>query len=152
MKDPLAAFAVLNELGKEGRMKLLPYLAERTYEEGRTLFRAGEESQELLLVIDGKLRIELHGSEICTLGPGEIIGGLSLLVVGRRRCDILAASDVRVLTMERATYVRIKSDAPALALAVQEAVLSAFARAIGTAGIPEMLSDPATVDGSADDD
>ncbi len=87
-----------------------------------------------------------------TVGPGEIIGGLSLLVVGRRRCDILAASDVRLLTMERATYVRIKGDAPALALAIQEAVLSAFARAIGAAGIPEMLSDPATVDGSADDD
>ncbi len=151
MKDPLGAFPVLDELGKDRRITLLPYLAEREYSEGRTLFRAGEESQELLLVVDGKLRIELHGSEICTLGPGEIIGGLSLLVVGRRRCDILAASDVRVLTMERATYVRIKSDAPALALAVQEAVLTAFARAIGTAGIPEMLSDPATVDGSVDD-
>jgi CRP-like cAMP-binding protein len=153
VKDPLAQFTLLDELGKAGRLALLPYLAERSWDEGRTLFRAGEESQELLFVLDGKLRVELHGSEVCTLGPGELIGGLSLLMVGRRRCGIVATSAVRAFALERATYVRLRGDDPALALAVQEAVLTNFARALGAAGVPELLADPApTVDGSGDDD
>ena len=141
MKDPLARFGALDELGRDGRLELLPYLAERSYEEGHTVFRTGEEAQELLFVLDGKLRVELHGSEVCTLGAGELIGGLSLLLVGRRRCDLVAASEVQGLALERTTYVRLRTDAPALALAVQEAVLRNFARAIGAAGMPELLAE-----------
>ena len=153
MRDPLARFPLLEELSRNERAVLLPYLAERRYEAGRRLFRAGEEAEKLLFLLEGEARVELKRVPLCAVGAGEMIGGLSLLVMGRRRCDVYAQETVRALALERSAYLRLRKEAPAVALVIQEAILRAFVRAVSSTEAvdpsPETLS---AVDGSGADD
>jgi CRP-like cAMP-binding protein len=128
---------VLEELEEEDREALLPYLEERTHEEGRALFRSGQESEEVLFLIEGEARVDCKGISLCVVGPGDILGGLSLLIVGRRRCDVIASTPVRVLVLERAAYLRLRDEAPPLALVVQEAIVRTFARAVSSTEVAE---------------
>jgi CRP-like cAMP-binding protein len=145
----LAGFALFEELDDGDQQALLAYLEERSYEEGRAVFRSGQEAEELLLLLDGEARVQCKGVPLGSLGPGDMIGGLSLLVVGRRRCDVIACSPVRALALERTSYLRLRTEAPGLALAIQEAILRTFARAVASTE----LADPSAarlvaVDGS----
>ena len=150
MKDPLAGVPFLDEVGREERLSLLPYLAERTFAPGQRIFQSGDEAQEMLVLLEGQVRVESRGSELCTLGVGEVIGGVSLALVGHRRCGLVALTAVRALALERTAYLRLRTDAPAVALVLQEALVRSFVRAVGVAGIPESLTaPPATVDGSS---
>jgi CRP-like cAMP-binding protein len=130
-------------------MVLLPYLAERRYDAGRRLFRSGEEAEQLLFLLEGEARVELKRIPLCTVGAGEMIGGLSLVVVGRRRCDVYAQETVLALALERSAYLRLRKEAPAVALVIQEAILRAFVRSVCATDVadpsPETL---AAVDGT----
>jgi len=151
VRDPLEGFPLLEELERAERLALLPYLSERRYESGRSLFRSGREAEELLFLLEGEARVEVRRQPLCSVGAGDLIGGLSLLVVGRRRCDVVAQSVVRAFALERTAYLRLRKEAPSVALVIQEAVLRSFARAVGSTDV----ADPSTVkipevDGSED--
>jgi methyl-accepting chemotaxis protein len=54
---------------------LLPYMSERRLSQGESLFRAGDPSTEMFMIIEGSIRIE----EIdVVLGPGEMIGEIGI--------------------------------------------------------------------------
>jgi hypothetical protein len=74
-------------------------------------------------------------------------------VVGRRRCDGSAQSVVLALALERTAYLRLRAEAPSVALVIQEAVLRSFARAVGSTDVadPSAIQKP-EVDGSEDGD
>jgi CRP-like cAMP-binding protein len=48
---------------------------------------------------EGEVRIEHGGGEVGQLGPGDVFGELALLGDGRRLADVVAVTDVRVLSM-----------------------------------------------------
>lgn len=137
MSDPLAAFGALQELGSEGREALLGYLEECEIEDGRSIFFAGEESAEMLLIVEGKVVLEAAGVSLGGLGPGELIGGLSLVAIGARECSARAAEGVRLLRLTRSAYLRLRQERPGVAVALVEGVLRGFLAAI-RASLPEM--------------
>jgi CRP-like cAMP-binding protein len=149
VRDPLDRFPLLEELSRNERRVLLPYLAERRYDAGRRLFRSGEEAEQLLFLLEGEARVELKRHVLCTVGAGEMIGGLSLLVVGRRRCDVYAQETVRALALERSAYLRLRREAPTIALVIQEAVLRGFVRSVAATEVANPTEEQLTaVDGS----
>jgi len=117
-KSPLLA-----EFGADDRATLLDFLEPREIEEGRALFRAGDESSEMYLLVEGMLRLEIEGRDAGMIAPGEAVGSMSLVRMGGRQCAALAQERCRVLALSRASYLRLRSDAPGVALLLQEAIL-----------------------------
>lgn len=153
MKDPLASFRVLGHVLERERLGLLAYVEERTYEPGQSLFEAGDESDELLFLVEGEVEISSNGRRLCLLGRGDLIGGLSLTFVGRRQCDAAASGQVQTLALDRKAYLRLRDEAPLLALAVQEGVIRSVARALSETPVEAMLDGASsTVDGTDADD
>ena len=149
MKDPLSSFRVLGQVPERERLGLLAYVEERTYEPGQILFDVGDESDELLFVIDGEVEVSSNGRRLCLLGRGDMIGGLSLTFVGRRQCSATASGQVKVLTLDRSAYLRLRDEAPLLALAVQEGVIRSLARALSVTPVESLLDrESSTVDGT----
>ena len=127
MNDSLDQCSLLAELVPNDRRALAEFLTERELDAGSTLFRASEEAEELYFVTGGSLSVRAGGETLGELGPGEVLGALCLVSVGRRECDAVAATATRLLCLSRETYLRLRGDAPALALQLQEAVLRSFA-------------------------
>ena len=123
----LAKFELLQDLGDDGRQVIADYLEERALRVGETVFSAGDEAAELLFVVDGELKLEIPGETLGALRPGEVLGAASLVLIGNRECSASAGDPSVLLVLTRESYLRLRSDAPTVALALMEGILRTIA-------------------------
>ncbi len=111
------------------RELLDPILAlgeEREYENGEPLMRIGEPGSELLLVVEGTVRVERPGRSL-TLGPGELIGEIEVLDPGGGRiADIHAVGPVRCIAVSREVLLGALETDPRAAVALIEVLAARF--------------------------
>ncbi len=85
---------------------------------GHVLARGGDVAEGMFVVLDGTVVVE-RGSVHHEMGPGSFFGELSLLVdESPRVARVRAATDARVLAVERATFERLVETEPSFALAL----------------------------------
>jgi flavin reductase (DIM6/NTAB) family NADH-FMN oxidoreductase RutF len=111
------------------RELLDPILAlgeERQYTDGEPVMRRGEPGSELLLVVEGEVRVERPGRSL-TLGAGELIGEIEVLDPGGGRiADIHAVGDVRCLAVSREALLGALEADPRAAVALIEVLAARF--------------------------
>jgi CPA1 family monovalent cation:H+ antiporter len=134
VSEVLVGFPLLSELGANERAALRDFLEARELAAGRALFMPGEEAAELYLVDAGRVRLERDGRVLGYLERGDSFGALALLTIGRRECAAIAHDDTRLLSLSREAYLRLRREAPALALELSESILRGF-----TAGVRPFL-------------
>ncbi|OBI07593.1 Crp/Fnr family transcriptional regulator [Mycobacterium sp. E2462] len=87
---------------------------------GQTLFTQGEPGDRVYLIVEGKVKISLGGSNGRTnvraiLGPSDIVGELAVFDPGPRSCTATAITDVRALWLDRAALRGLMARQPAIA-------------------------------------
>jgi len=98
----------------------------REYEDGATIMRRGEPGTELMLVVEGTVRVERPGRSL-TLGPGELIGEIEVLdPVGARIADITAVGPVRCVVVGREALIGALEADPRAAVGLIEVLASRF--------------------------
>jgi CRP-like cAMP-binding protein len=109
---------------------------------GKVLFSEGAESAALSLIVAGRVRILIKGSDgkdvpIASLGPGEHLGELSLLSRDRRPlhlCTAIAEVDSRVLEIHDADFSRTMEEKPKACLKLLMAIAVEFGRKVADSG------------------
>jgi len=130
LSDPSEALArcrVLADLTREQLGALVPLVEVRDLSAGSSLFREGDEADEVLLIAEGSVRLERGRVAFGVVGSGEVLGGVSLASVGRRGCDAIAEEGARVLALTRSAYMQLRADHPFVALALHEGLLRELA-------------------------
>ena len=111
------------------RELLDPILAlgeEREYADGEPVMRIGEPGSELLLVVEGTVRVERPGRSL-TVGPGELIGEIEVLDPGGGRiADIHAIGPVRCIAVSREALLGALEADPRAAVALIEVLAARF--------------------------
>jgi flavin reductase (DIM6/NTAB) family NADH-FMN oxidoreductase RutF len=111
------------------RELLDPILAlgeERAYAQGDVVMQMGEEGCDLLLVVEGTVRVERPGFS-ATFGPGELIGEIEVLDRGRGRlANIHAAEQVKAIAVTREQLLAALEADPRVALALVEVLAARF--------------------------
>jgi flavin reductase (DIM6/NTAB) family NADH-FMN oxidoreductase RutF len=117
---------VFSSLPRELLDPILALGEERAYSAGDVVMRMGEEGCDLLLVVEGTVRVERPGFS-ATYGPGELIGEIEVLDPGRGRlADIHAAEDVRTIGVTREQLLAALEADPRVALALVEVLAARF--------------------------
>jgi flavin reductase (DIM6/NTAB) family NADH-FMN oxidoreductase RutF len=99
---------------------------ERSYGDGEAIMRIGEPGAELLLVLEGVVRVERPGRTL-TLGAGELIGEIEVLDPGGGRiADIHAEGPVRCLAISRTDLLGALQADPRAAIALIEVLAERF--------------------------
>jgi flavin reductase (DIM6/NTAB) family NADH-FMN oxidoreductase RutF len=99
---------------------------EREFEDGDAIMRIGEPGAELLLVLEGTVRVERPGRSI-VLGVGELIGEIEVLDPGGGRiADIHADGPVRCVAVSREQLLGALTADPRAAIALIEVLASRF--------------------------
>jgi CRP-like cAMP-binding protein len=85
--------------------RLAAKLQMRTFPRGVTIVRQGDLGSSMFVLVDGKVTVSVHlrsGKEqVATLGPGDIVGEMSLLTGARRNATVTAARQVTALEIAK---------------------------------------------------
>lgn len=99
---------------------------------GQRLWAQGSQTDSLAYVHDGRLSIEVGGTEIDRVGAGELLGEASVFVPQEQRtADVRALDDTRLWVLSRPKLVRLQTLHPELYDALIEAAIVVLARRIG---------------------
>jgi CRP-like cAMP-binding protein len=97
---------------------------------GTLLFEEGEQSEGLIWVVEGAVRVEGGRAAAAEeLGPGAALGALSLVASGPRAVRAETTSRSRLLVFRRSAFRRFADAEPRAACRLLEAILRDTARA-----------------------
>jgi CRP/FNR family cyclic AMP-dependent transcriptional regulator len=93
---------------------------EREYEPGEVIYEVGEESTVLFVLQAGQVELQRDGADgsrvVARHGPGEFFGEMGLLAGRPRTMRAVAASEARVLALDRPTFEAMCTERPEIAL------------------------------------
>lgn len=78
----------------------------QTVSPGTVLTRQGQPVHELVYMASGQAQVTAHGSEVATLGPGALIGELTVMHGAEATADVELMEEARVFTLPRAALLR----------------------------------------------
>jgi CRP/FNR family cyclic AMP-dependent transcriptional regulator len=103
----------------------------KRYAASRPLVRAGKPADAFYVILAGNARVDLPGRDI-TLEAGDFFGEMALIDGEPRSATVTAVSEVLVLTIPRARFLKLLEAEPKVALGIM-ATLTRRLRAEQTA-------------------
>ena len=82
---------------------------------GSLIVDQGQTGREAFVLISGTAVVKRNGKKVATLGPGSVVGELSLLDHGPRTATVVAESDVTLFVISQRHFLGVIDDVPALA-------------------------------------
>jgi CRP/FNR family transcriptional regulator, cyclic AMP receptor protein len=110
---------LLQSLSDEDRRRVLAAARRRRYARREVLFHEGDPSESLHLIDSGRVAIRVgtamgDTATLVVLGPGEVLGELSLVeeAEGRRTASAVALERVETLTLHRDAFEELRREHP----------------------------------------
>lgn len=104
----------------------LSRLASRTRSEqvdaGHVLFTEGSRATNLYIIVAGSASVERDGRRVATLGPGDIVGELGVILGTERNATVAAETPIEWLVLDRASLREAIDDVPGLGWTLLQAV------------------------------
>ena len=121
-----ALFAALND---EEREVVASLLDERKLVEGKSAFREGSESEGLVLLESGRLKLRSNrcADVVGTLQAPQHLGAASLFALGKREVTALADGPCTIWILSRSALSRLVDDCPRAAFRLAGAVAAELA-------------------------
>jgi CRP-like cAMP-binding protein len=95
------------------------------------LFREGEPADAALFIVAGRVRVHARRAGVgAEIGPGDVLGILSLVVDGPREASAESSSRARIWRLSRSAFRRLVEAEPAAACRLLEGILREYAGAV----------------------
>jgi CRP-like cAMP-binding protein len=89
---------------------------------GDALTTEGDFGHALYIVQSGAAEVTRNGAPVGSIGPGDVVGEVAVLVSGRRTASIVATSPLTVVALFKRDVWSLERDAPEAARRVQAAL------------------------------
>jgi CRP/FNR family transcriptional regulator, cyclic AMP receptor protein len=89
---------------------------------GRQLTREGERGREFCILVSGSADVRKGKRKVASLGAGDFFGEIALVLDAPRSATVEAATDVRVLVVERRAFKQLLTEMPSIQTKVLEAL------------------------------
>ena len=116
-KVPLFANCSKRELAR-----LLSRVRTESVEAGHTLFVEGAPLSNLYVIVAGSAIVRKNGRRIARLGPGDVVGELSVILGGPRTATVEADTPIDWLVLNRASLRKAIDEVPGLGWSLLQAV------------------------------
>lgn len=91
----------------------------KVYQDGEIIVRQGEVGQSMFVIQEGQVEVlqEREGKEVLlrTASAGEILGEMAIIDRETRSATVRALGEVRVLTVDKRTFLQRISEDPSMA-------------------------------------
>jgi CRP-like cAMP-binding protein len=115
----LRRIKILADLSDAQLAHLMDFMEAQMVTERTVIFKQGDSSDAMYLVMAGELRARIMNAEretiLATFGPGDFFGDMALFDHGPRSADVVANVDSQLLRISSTSFNRLTKEAPALA-------------------------------------
>ena len=87
---------------------------EVTMPAGSLIVDQGQTGREAFIVLEGTVTVKRNGKKVASLGPGTVVGELSLLDHGPRTATVICESECTLLLLSQRHFMAVVDDVPAL--------------------------------------
>ncbi|MDO8391552.1 MAG: cyclic nucleotide-binding domain-containing protein [Actinomycetota bacterium] len=81
---------------------------------GSLIVDQGQTGREAFIVLEGSVSVKRNGKKVNALGPGTVVGELSLLDHGPRTATVVCETDCVLLLLDQRHFMGVLDDVPAL--------------------------------------
>lgn len=81
---------------------------------GSLIVDQGQTGREAFVILTGTALVKRNGKKVTSLGPGSVVGELSLLDHGPRTATVVAETDVSLLVIGQRQFLGVIDEVPAL--------------------------------------
>ncbi len=87
---------------------------EITMTAGTLIVDQGQTGREAFVILDGDVLVKRNNRKIATLGPGDVVGELSLLDHGPRTATAICETDCTLLVIDQRRFLGVLDTVPAI--------------------------------------
>lgn len=87
---------------------------EITLPAGKLIVDQGQTGREAFIIVKGSATVKRNGKKVASLGPGAVVGELSLLDHGPRTASVTADTECQVLVISQRQFMAVIDAIPAL--------------------------------------
>ncbi|MEX0846680.1 MAG: cyclic nucleotide-binding domain-containing protein [Ilumatobacteraceae bacterium] len=87
---------------------------EVTMPAGSLIVDQGQTGREAFVILAGSVTVRRNGKKISSVGPGNIVGELSLLDHGPRTATVICDTDCTFLLLDQRRFLGVIDDVPAI--------------------------------------
>lgn len=113
--DHLAAVALFEGVTKKELEKIAKAGDEIKMAAGTVIVDQGQTGREAFVVLEGSVTVKRNNRKIATLGPGDVVGELSLLDHGPRTATAVCETDCELLVLDQRHFRGVLEQVPTLA-------------------------------------
>ena len=110
--DVLARLPLFENVSKRELGQIAAKTVEMDRPAGTILTRAGRDGGLMFVILEGVAEVEKDGTLLGRLGPGDVIGELSLIDGQPRSADVRAVTDLKVLELAQDDFRTLVDSSP----------------------------------------
>jgi CRP/FNR family transcriptional regulator, cyclic AMP receptor protein len=118
----LANVPLFSACSKRDLRRIAALVDEIDVPEGRVLMRQGEPGWECFVIAEGKAKATVRGSGSTSLGPGDVVGEMSLLDQGPRSATVTAKTEMHLLVLSSRSFSALINQVPLVARRIMVAL------------------------------
>jgi CRP-like cAMP-binding protein len=128
--EQLKDIEVLQSMDADARARLAAVLEEKNYTDGQTIFAEGDPGDSMYFLVSGRIRVEKSAQTaggantiLAVLEPGDYFGEMALLDQKPRSAAAVAAGDVKILRLSKASFDELQRTNSAAGMSVLYAMI-----------------------------
>jgi len=115
MIDHLAQVPLFSGCSQRDLQHLARVVDEVQLPHGTVLTHEGDVGREAFVFVHGTAEVTRDGVTVAEIGPGDVVGEMSLLDGGPRSATVTATSDIEALVLTRPAFDTVLAEVPAFA-------------------------------------
>lgn len=107
MATDLTKIPIFSELSKREIKSISRLMTEVAIKEGTKLTKQGEPGREFMIISEGTAVVDIDGSTVAHLGPGDFLGELAVLSGTPRSATVTATSPMVLEVLNRREFMAL---------------------------------------------
>ena len=120
--DVLARLPLFENCSKKDLGQIASKTVEMERSAGTILTRSGRDGGLMFVILEGQAEVEKDGTVLGRLGPGDVIGELSLIDGHPRSANVRAVTDMKVLELAQDDFQSLVETSPTFVLGLLRAL------------------------------
>jgi CRP/FNR family transcriptional regulator, cyclic AMP receptor protein len=120
--DVLGQIPLFSACSKRQLGQIAGLTVPESLKKGTVMTRQGADGGLAFIIISGRAEVVRNGKRLALLGPGDVVGELSLIDGKPRSATVTATKDLEVLELDRADLLKLLTKAPQVMRKLLEAL------------------------------